>query len=69
MPGQDDEAKASQIIRSLLKYGMYWLYDNNGKPVVRMRDSKSWQDVQNNFKTLPQYAGHTAVTDSMHHRS
>ncbi len=58
MPGQDDEAKASQMIRNLLHCGMYWMYDSNGEPVVRMRDGRRLEEVRNDFKTLPQYAAY-----------
>lgn len=55
MPNDNDEATASKMVRDLLHNGMYWLYDDKGHPFMRMRDGKTWDDVQDDFRTNPKY--------------
>lgn len=48
MPNCDAEGseKAAGLVCSKLKGGMYWYYDNDNNPVLRVRDNKTYSQVE-----------------------
>lgn len=54
-PYGDGPEQAADQVRKLLRQGMYWAYDANGRPAIRMRDGKTVDQVMEEFRTDPRH--------------